>query len=67
MQEAIEAREEVLWILAFAVITGMLLCSLFAGDQLSRHHAGRLARQLLRAGPYRSPTGQLTPVLWSGQ
>ena len=31
MQEAIEAREEVLWILAFAVITGMLLFSLFAG------------------------------------
>ena len=31
MQEAIEAREEVLWILAFAVVTGMLLFSLFAG------------------------------------
>jgi hypothetical protein len=31
LQEAIEAREEVLWIVTFAVITGMLLFSLFAG------------------------------------
>jgi hypothetical protein len=31
LREAIEAREEVLWILAFAVVTGMLLFSLFAG------------------------------------
>ena len=31
MQEAIEAREEVLWTLGFAAVTGTLLFALFAG------------------------------------
>jgi hypothetical protein len=31
LQEAIEAREEVLWILAFAAVTGTLLFAVFAG------------------------------------
>jgi hypothetical protein len=63
MDELTEASEEVLWTAGFAVVTAVLLFALFAltswpppcwvpGQEPSDEV---------------SPTGQLIPVLWSGQ
>jgi len=73
MQDVTETGEELLWTAGLATVTGALLFALFAATSwattMLAPGRGRSSRHApARAQPEEvSPTGQLTPVPWSGQ